>query len=135
MLSTLLSSSALLSSAPVDTLTSGAWLGYGILVGLILAIGLSSQRWLLWYVAGGVVYWLAVEIIHNLLISWTSLTDWHSYVAAMGISWLPLFSWVLYRALHYDHVSVTLQQQHASEASRYIEHSPIYDDDYTPRFE
>ena len=130
MLSTLLS-----SSAPVDTLISGAWLGYGILVGLILAIALSSQRWLLWYVAGGVVYWLAVEIIHNLLISWTSLTDWHSYVAAMGISWLPLFIWVLYRALRYDDVSATLHQRRKIEAARYVEHSPIYDDDYTPRFE
>lgn len=135
MFLTLLSSSSLSGSVPVDALSSSAWLAYGLLIGIVLAIALSSQRWLLWYVAGGVVYWLAVEIIHNLLISWTSLSDWHSYVAAMGISWLPLFAWVLYRALRYDDVSATLQQQRRIEAARYVEHSPIYDDDYTPRFE
>ncbi len=134
MLLTLLSSSHL-SSMSIATLGSGAWLGYGLLAGLIVAIALSSQRWLLWYVLGGVVYWLAVESIHSVLMSWTGLSDWHGYVTAMGISWLPLFAWVLYRALRYDDVSATLQQQRALEAARYIEHSPIYDDDYTPRFE
>ncbi len=125
----------LLSSMSIETLGNGAWLGYGLLAGLIIAIALSSQRWLLWYVLGGVVYWLAVESIHSMLMSWTGLSDWHGYVTAMGISWLPLFAWVLYRALRYDDVSTTLQQQRALEAARYIEHSPIYDDDYTPRFE
>ncbi|WP_256932929.1 AciT family ciprofloxacin tolerance protein [Psychrobacter sp. BF1] len=134
MLLTLLASSYL-SSMSIATLSSGALLGYGLLISLIMAIALSSQRWLLWYVLGGVVYWLAVEVIHSLLMSWTFLTEWHGYVAAMGISWLPLFAWVLYRALRYDDVSAALQQQREIETARYIEHSPIYDDDYTPRFE
>lgn len=134
MLLTLLSSSTL-ASISVGSLSGAAILGYGLLASLIFAIALSSQRWLLWYVLGGVLYWLAVEIIQSLLISWTTLSQWHTYVAAMGISWLPLFAWVLYRAVRYEDVSPTLQQQRELEAARYVEHSPIYDDDYTPRFE
>lgn len=134
MLLTLLSSSTL-ASISIGSLSGATILGYGLLASLIFAIALSSQRWLLWYVLGGVLYWLAVEIIQSLLISWTTLSEWHTYVAAMGISWLPLFAWVLYRAVHYEDVSPTLQQQRELEAARYVEHSPIYDDDYTPRFE
>ena len=134
MLLTLLSSSTL-ASISIGSLNGAAILGYGLLASLIVAIALSSQRWLLWYVLGGVLYWLAVEIIQSMLISWTTLSQWHTYVAAMGISWLPLFAWVLYRAVRYEDVSPTLQQQRELEAALYIEHSPIYDDDYTPRFE
>ena len=135
MILTLLLSSALSSSVPVATLTGSAWLGYGLLISLIVVVALSSQRWLLWYVLGGIVYWLGVEAIHSMLMILTTLSEWHGYVTAMGISWLPLFAWILYRALRYDDVSVALQQRRASEAARYVEHSPIYDDDYTPRFE
>jgi hypothetical protein len=52
----------------------------------------------------------------------------------MGISWLPLFAWVLYRALRYEDVSQAMEQERALAAARYVEHSPIYDD-YQPRFE
>lgn len=135
MMLTLLSSSTLSSSVPVATLSSSAWLGYGLLTILIVVVAVSSQRWLLWYLLGGIAYWLAVESIQIMLMFFTTLSDWHSYVTAMGISWLPLFAWILYRALRYDDVSATLQQRRASEAARYVEHSPIYDDDYTPRFE
>ena len=134
MLLTLLSSS-ILASFSIGSLSGAVMLGYGLLASLIVVIALSSQRWLLWYVFGGVLYWLAVEIIQSMLISWTTLSQWHSYVAAMGISWLPLFAWVLYRAVRYEDVSPTLQQKRELEAARYVEHSPIYDDDYTPRFE
>lgn len=127
--------SSVLSSVAIGSLSGGAVLGYGILASLIVAIALSSQRWLLWYVLGGVIYWLAVETIQSLLIGWTSLSEWHSYVTAMGISWLPLFAWILYRALRYEDVSISVQQRRTNEAERYVEHSPIYDDDYTPRFE
>ena len=127
--------SSVLSNIAIGSLSGGAVLGYGILASLIAAIALSSQRWLLWYVLGGVIYWLAVETIQSLLIGWTSLSEWHSYVAAMGISWLPLFAWILYRALRYEDLSISVQQRRANEAERYVEHSPIYDDDYTPRFE
>lgn len=134
MLLTLLSSS-ILASVSIGSLSGAVILGYGLLASLIVVIALSSQRWLLWYVLGGVLYWLAVEIIQSVLISWTTLSEWHSYVTAMGVSWLPLFAWVLYRAVRYEDVSPTLQQQRELEAARYVEHSPIYDDDYTPRFE
>ena len=130
----------ILSSAHLETLNSigasnSALLGYGLLVSIVVLLGLSSQRWLLWYLCGGIAYWLAVEMINSVLLSWSTLSDWHSYVAAMGISWLPLFGWVLYRALKYDDVSHALQQERDIEAARYIEHTPIYDDDYQPRFE
>ena len=125
------------SMISIDTWSSATWLGYGLLAGLVVALALSSQRWLLLYLFGGMAYWLAVEVIQGLLATWSmlsTLSEWHSYVIAMGISWLPLGIWVLYRALRYDDVSQTVQQQRALEAARYIEHTPVYDDDYQPRF-
>ena len=113
------------------------WLGYGLLAGLVVALALSSQRWLLLYLFGGMAYWLAVEVVQNVLsgnIMFSELSEWHRYVIAMGVSWLPLAGWVLYRALRYDDVSQSVQQQRALEAARYIEHTPVYDDDYKPRF-
>ena len=129
--------STIFSMISIDTWSSTTWLGYGLLAGLVVALALSSQRWLLLYLFGGMAYWLAVEVIQGLLATWSmlsTLSEWHSYVIAMGISWLPLGIWVLYRALRYDDVSQTMQQQRALEAARYIEHTPVYDDDYQPRF-
>ncbi len=122
------------SVAGMDTLGGSALLGYGLLASFIVAITVLSQRWLLWYVFGGVLYWLSVEMLHNVLVSNFGLSDWHSYVAAMGISWLPLAGWVLYRALRYDDVSQTVQQERKRASARYVEHTPIYDDHYQPRF-
>lgn len=121
----------------VATWSSTALLGYGGLLSLIVALALSSQRWLLWYLFGGMAYWLVVEGIQSMLSSrpmLTELSEWHSYVIAMGISWVPLVGWVLYRALRYEDLSHTVQQQRALEAARYKEHTPVYDDDYQPRF-
>ncbi len=118
----------------MGTWSSDAVLGYGLLVGLMVAIALSSQRWLLWYLFGGMGYWLAVEIIQSVLLNWVVLSEWHSYVTAIGISWLPLCGWILYRVLRYDNVSQTMTQEREREAARYIEHSPVYDDGYEPRF-
>ena len=117
-----------------ETWGAGAILGTGLLMGLVLALALSAQRWLLWYLFGGMAYWLAVEAIYSLLSYWSVLSEWHNYVVAMGISWLPLIGWVLYRALRYADVSRTVHQQRELQAARYIEHTPVYDDDYQPRF-
>ena len=117
-----------------ETWGAGAILGSGLLMGLVLALALSAQRWLLWYLFGGMAYWLAVEAIYSLLSYWSVLSEWHNYVVAMGISWLPLIGWVLYRALRYEDVSRTVHQQRELQAARYIEHTPVYDDDYQPRF-
>lgn len=117
-----------------ETWGAGAILGTGLLMGLVLALALSAQRWLLWYLFGGMAYWLAVEAIYSLLSYWSVLSEWHNYVVAMGISWLPLIVWVLYRALRYEDVSRTVHQQRELQAARYIEHTPVYDDDYQPRF-
>ena len=122
----------------VDTSWSSAeLLGYSVLAGSVMALALSSQRWLLWYLFGGMAYWLGVEVIQSVLVSrpmFSALSEWHSYVIAMGISWLPLVGWVVYRALRYEDVSRAVQQQRALEAARYKEHTPVYDDDYQPRF-
>ena len=121
----------------VETWGVIAWLGYGLLAGLTIALALSSQRWLLLYLFGGMAYWLAVEVVQNVLSGSTmfsELSEWHRYVIAMGVSWLPLAGWVLYRALRYDDVSQSVQLQRELEAARYIEHTPVYDDDYKPRF-
>ena len=121
----------------IATLSSSEMLGYGWLIGLIVALALSSQRWLLWYLFGGMAYWMSVEMLQSLLASrpmLAELSEWHSYVIAMGISWLPLVGWVLYRALRFEDVSRRVQQQRALEAARYKEHTPVYDDDYQPRF-
>ena len=117
-----------------ETWGAGAILGTGLLMGLVLALALSAQRWLLWYLFGGMAYWLAVEAIYSLLSYWSVLSEWHNYVVAMGISWLPLIGWVLYRALRYEDVSRTVHQQRELQAARYIEHTPVYYDDYQPRF-
>ena len=117
-----------------ETWGAGAILGTVLLMGLVLALALSAQRWLLWYLFGGMAYWLAVEAIYSLLSYWSVLSEWHNYVVAMGISWLPLIGWVLYRALRYEDVSRTVHQQRELQAARYIEHTPVYDDDYQPRF-
>ncbi|WP_299188983.1 AciT family ciprofloxacin tolerance protein [uncultured Psychrobacter sp.] len=122
------------SVAGVDTLGGSALLGYGLLASFIIAIAFTSQRWLLWYMLGGMIYWLSVEVLHSALMSGFGLSDWHSYVVAFGISWLPLAGWVLYRALRYDDVSRTVQQERERAAARYVEHTPIYDDHYQPRF-
>ncbi len=132
MLSTIFSLASI--EALTITISTSALLGWGLLTCLIVAIALSSQRWLLWYVFGGIAYWLAIEVIHSGLMIWSSLSDWHGYVVAMGISWLPLFAWVLYRALRYEDVSQALAEERVLAAERYVEHSPIYDD-YKPRFE
>ncbi len=121
----------------IETWSTAALLGYSLLAGLILALALSSQRWLLWYLFGGMAYWLAVEAIQSIVAGrpmLSELSEWHSYIIAMGISWLPLACWVLYRALRYEDVSQSVQQQHQLQAARYIEHTPVYDDDYQPRF-
>ena len=104
------------------------------MIGFSIAIAISSQRWLLRYWFGGIVYWLSVEGIHNLLLSELALSEWDSYVAAMGISWLPLLSWIVYRALRYETITQAVQQQRELADARYIEHTPVYDDDFQPRF-
>lgn len=113
---------------------SGTLISYGILASIIIIIGLSSQRWLLKYMIAGIAYWLSVESMHYLLVKGFDLSNWNSYVTAMAVSWLPLAGWVLYRALRYEDVSKTVQKERERAAARYVEHSPIYDDHYQPRF-
>lgn len=126
--------SSTIPSAAIATWSNSVLLGWAIVVSLILVIAFSSQRWLLWYILGGVIYWLFVEAVYSVLTSFMTLSEWHNYVMAIAISWVPLFAWILYRALRYEDVSYGLQQQRQTKSARYIEHSPIYDN-YTPRFD
>ena len=127
--------STIFSILGTNVLSSSALFALGLIVLLVVALAFSVHRWLLSYLFGGMVYWLTVELIQSITSNWFELSEWHSYLVAMGISWLPLGIWVLYRALRYEDVSSTLQQQREQAAARYIEHSPVYDDDYTPRFQ
>ncbi len=127
--------STLLSILGINALSSSALFGLGLIVLLMVAIGFSVHRWLLGYLFGGMMFWVMVELIQSMTSNWFVLSEWHSYLVAIGISWLPLGIWVLYRALRYEDVSSTLQQQREQAAARYIEHTPVYGDDYTPRFQ
>ncbi|AAZ19707.1 hypothetical protein Psyc_1859 [Psychrobacter arcticus 273-4] len=117
-----------------ESLSTSTIIGYGLFLSTVVAIAMSSQRWLLWYLFGGMGYWLAVEVIHRLVTHWFLWSEWHNYVVAMGVSWLPLGAWVLYRALRYEDVSRSMIQERELHTARYIEHTPVYDDDYQPRF-
>lgn len=121
-----------LSSADVGRWSGSTLFGFGLLIGLMVALAVSSQRWLMRYVLGAMAYWFIVELLHSVMRRWLSLSDWHSYVTAIGVSWLPLFGWVLYRALRFEDVSAAVAQERKRAAARYVEHSPIYDE-YTPR--
>lgn len=106
----------------------------GMLMGFAATIAYYSRHWLLLSLVGGTGFVLSLIIIQQLLISWLALSQWHSYVAALGISWLPFGGWVLYRALRYEDLSQTVAQQRAAANTHLIEHTPIYDD-FEPRFE
>lgn len=125
------------ASIGVDTGSHATWLVYGLLSILIVALALSPQRWLLLYLFGGMFYWMGVEVVQSILSGrsiLTELSEWHRYMIAMIINWLPLAGWVLYRALCYEDVSQSVSQQRELQAARYVEHTPVYDDDYHPRF-
>lgn len=126
--------SIILSSSEISFWNGSALFGVGILAGMMVALAASSQRWLLRYVIGAIGYGFIVELLHIAMMRWLALSDWHGYVAAIGVSWLPLFGWILYRALRFDDVSTAMTHERKRAAARYVEHSPIYDE-YTPRFD
>ena len=113
----------------------GLLFAIGMALGFLAAVLLPAQRWLLWYVCGGVLYVLGVAVIHSSLVYFAHLSTWYSYVLALGISWLPLFAWVLYRALRYDDVSGHVAQARKAHPPPLLEHTPVYGDDFEPRFE
>lgn len=127
---------ATFSSVSISTI-----IGYGILTIGIVATALSSQRYLLMYALAGMLYWLVIEGIHNVLLFALPLSSWHGYVAAMALSWLPLFGWVIHRALAHSHITEELlsikklrpKSAPAAQHSQYIEHTPVYEH-YQPRF-
>ncbi|WP_261862899.1 hypothetical protein [Psychrobacter sp. JCM 18900] len=87
----------------IEAWSGAAWLGYGLLASLVVVLALSSYRWLLLYLFGGMAYWFTVELIQNILAGrpmLMELSSWHRYIIAMGISWLPLAAW--YCIGHYD---------------------------------
>lgn len=107
--------------------------GIGVITGLITALALSQKRWLLTYLGGGMLYWFAIHLLHHKLCNWFGISDWHGYVVALGLSWLPLFIWISYRLWRYDSLTVN-KPSVASKDLSCREHSPIYDDKFQPRF-
>ena len=73
-------------------------------------------------------YWSAARLATGACLILAALV-------AMGISWLPLVAWVLYRALRYEDVSRTVHEQRELQAARNNEHTTVYEDDYQPRFQ
>ena len=50
----------------VEAWSGAAWLGYGLLASLVMVLALSSYRWLLLYLFGGMAYWFTVELMASL---------------------------------------------------------------------
>lgn len=122
------------SSVGSQAISITSILGYALLAIGTIATALSSQRYLLLYALAGMFYWLVIEGIQSALTFMLPLSSWHGYVAAMALSWLPICGWVIARALRYDTISPATEQRKLAEKSRYIEHTPVYDQ-YQPRFQ
>lgn len=122
------------SSLGSQTVSISAILGYGLLAIGVIATALSSQRYLLLYALAGMFYWLIIEGVQSALTFMLPLSSWHGYVAALGLSWIPVCGWVIARALRHDTISPATQQRKLAAKSRYIEHTPVYDQ-YQPRFQ
>lgn len=107
--------------------------GAGLATGLLTALAISQKRWLLTYLGGGMLYWFAIHELHHKLCDWFGISDWHGYVLALALSWLPLFIWIGYRLWRYDSVTCTKHYRRSKSLSC-REHSPVYDDKFQPRF-
>ncbi|WP_201533461.1 hypothetical protein [Psychrobacter ciconiae] len=107
--------------------------GVGVMTGLLTALAISQKRWILGYLVGGMGYWIAIHALHHKLCQLFSISDWHGYVMALGLSWLPLFIWIGYRIWRYDSITTTNAYPTSTPPSC-REHSPVYDDKFQPRF-
>ena len=123
------------------TLPLFSWtaLGYILLATGLVATLLSPYRYLLGYLFAGMAYWLAVDGIQSALLVMFSLNSWQGYIFALGITWLLLGVWFIYR-LNKQAVKtsagLTAAQDKALDkkyGDNYIEHTPIYKN-YQPRF-
>lgn len=125
-----------MSMTPIDSGFSATTLiGFALLAIGVIATALSSQRYLLLYGLGGMLYWLVIEALQSAITFMLPLSSWHGYVAALGLSWLPVCGWVIARALRSDTITLSLSQKRkASSKRQYIEHTPVYDQ-YEPRFQ
>lgn len=73
----------------------------GVLAGVVI-LGLSvlaftSYRYVIGYFLVGMVYWLLVEGLHWAVVSLTALTATHAYIAAIALSFLPLWALLSYK--------------------------------------
>ncbi|MDO5768972.1 MAG: hypothetical protein Q4P13_05660 [Psychrobacter sp.] len=123
-----------MSIAPIESgLSTTTLIGFALLTIGVIATALSSQRSLLLYGIGGMVYWLVIEALQSAITSVLPLSSWHGYVAAMGLSWLPVCGWVVARALRSDTITLSSKRKTAAKP-QYIEHTPVYDQ-YEPKFQ
>lgn len=112
----------------VTLLSAQAVFGFGVASGLLLALAISAKRWLIGYLVAGLLYWFAMDGLQQWLTQRFLVSDWHGFVMAFAVSWLPLCLWAGYRVLRNDVLAAQ------SPKPRISEHSPVYDDDFQPRF-
>lgn len=123
------------------TLPLFSWttLGYILLATGVAAALLSPYRYLLGYLLAGMAYWLVVEGIQSVLLAVFTMNSWQGYIFALGITWLLLGVWFIYRINKKTGIASaqsTVTQDKALDkkyGDNYIEHTPIYKD-YQPRF-
>ena len=67
------------------------WLFLIVLVTVgMLAIAFTPYRFVLGYFMLGMVYWISVEGLHWTVVTLSSLTGTDAYVAAIGLSMIPI---------------------------------------------
>lgn len=123
-----------------SSVISWSTLGLVLIAIGIFATLLSSHRYLLAYLLGGMGYWLVVEGIQSVVASTFTIDIWHSYVASLAITWFVPSLVLAYRYSRTPTHSGGAKGMKLKRGSKplahsdnYIEHTPIYNN-YKPRF-
>ncbi len=122
---------------------SWSTLGYILVAVGLIATLLSSHRYLLVYLLAGMAYWLLVEGLQFVISHAIAISSWHSYLAALAITWFIPSLFLVYRygmrrpsadTPTKPRWSTVWQRKSAADRDNYIEHTPIYNN-YKPRFD
>lgn len=123
---------------------SWSTLGYTMLAIGIVATFFSSRRYLLGYLLGGMGYYLVVEGVQSAITAVTPASTAVSYIAAFALTIFATFALIVYRYNKAQQSKPVTSNRRmaplfrsrkrlATQADKYIEHTPIYKN-YTPRF-
>ena len=117
-----------------SSLFSWSTLGYILLTIGVIATLLSPYRFLLGYLLAGMAYWFVVDILQSALLYMFTIDSWQGYIYSLGITWLVLGAWFIYRLnQHHNTSPIPTKSLDEKHEDTYIEHTPIYKD-YQPRF-